>query len=94
MSTRPVSAGYLRGASLEVLEREALTNFRAGSEIVRRLGFAQCRRLYGSAPLASSWAGSWFEPPIVSGAQWISGDYFPWWAEQYDAHGSDASDAD
>lgn len=91
---RPVAAGYISRATLGDLEREAVSNFRAGAEIVRRLGFSECRARYGSPPLAREWAGSWFEPPIVRGAQFISTAYFPWWSEVFPDQSVDYSDAD
>lgn len=89
-----MASGYLRRAPLDDLEREARSNFRAGSEIVRRLGFDECRRRYGSPPLAREWGGSWFEPPIRSGAQFISTAYYPWWSEAFPDQSADYSDAD
>lgn len=94
MSTRPLSAGFLRRSSLEVLEREAVTNIRAAQEIVRRLGFSECQRRYGSPIGARDWPGSWFEPGVRDGCQFIATDWYPWWEERFPRHGADLSDAD
>ena len=94
MSARPIAAGYIARASLEQLETEAVSNFRAGWELVRRLGFSECQRRYGSPPLARDWPGSWFEPPIRNGAQYIATDWFPGWDLERGRSGWDMSDAD
>ena len=82
MKRRPVAAGYIRRASVEELERRAATDYRAGSELVRRLGFDECRRRYGSPGLVKDWPGSWFEPAIRNGFQWIDTAFRPWWANR------------
>lgn len=77
---RPRSAGYYAGAPLGDLEARAERGDRlAGAEIVRRVGFDQARELYGSGWGARDFPGSWFEPPIRDGWQWVSTDWFPWW---------------